>query len=77
MQMSLHKVCMLSVMRRDSNTSCLDQYWITIKMGMPYWWWIKMWLYVVEFETQNHKRLAIVCPMEVWDNNMVENIRPK
>ena len=48
MQMSLHKVFILSVMSRESNTSCLYQYWITIYMGIPYWWKIKMWLYMGE-----------------------------
>ena len=28
-----------------------------------------------KFETQNHERLARMCPMEGWDNNMVEDIR--
>ena len=46
LKMSLHKVCMLSVMSRESNNYCLDQYLITRKTGMTYWWRIKMWLYV-------------------------------
>ena len=45
-QMSLQKVCILSLMRMDSNTYCLDKYWFTRQMDMPYWWRIKMWLYV-------------------------------
>ena len=49
LQMLLQKVCMLSVMWRGRHTSCLDQYWITRHMGMPYQWRIKMWLYVGEF----------------------------
>ena len=48
LQISLQKVHILSVLRRDINTSCLDQYWITRQVGMPYQWRIKMWLYVGE-----------------------------
>ena len=37
-------ISMISLMRIDSNTSCLDQYWITRHMIMPYLWRIKIWL---------------------------------
>ena len=36
-EMPLHKLCMLSLMRRDINTSFLGQSWITRHMDMPYW----------------------------------------
>ena len=49
-EMSFQKVCMIIVIRRNSNTSCLGQYWITRQMGMPYRWQIKMWLYVGDVE---------------------------
>ena len=40
------ELCMISVMRREINTSCLGQYCITRHMGMPYRWKINIRLYV-------------------------------
>ena len=30
-----------------------------------------------KLETQNHESLALVCPMEGWENNIVEAIIPQ
>ena len=57
LQISLQKLCMLSVMRRDINTSFLYQYWITRYVGIPYLWRIKMWLYVGEVRIERPQKV--------------------